>query len=96
MVLSVDENISVTQIRLQLLIPQYYYQQPVISQLISDRSLVVNITAAMLGENTEKQGCFDLELKGTIPQICSGLTYLQSLNIKIVGKGNAFGDGWHC
>jgi L-aspartate semialdehyde sulfurtransferase ferredoxin len=96
MVLSIDENICVTQIRVRLLIPQYYYQEPVISQLISAHSLVVNITAAMLGENTGKEGCFDLELKGTLPQISSGLTYLESLNLKIVGKANAFGDGWHC
>jgi L-aspartate semialdehyde sulfurtransferase ferredoxin len=96
MVVSVYENICVTQIRVRLLIPQYYRQEPVISQLISAYSLVVNITAAMLRENTSKEGCFDLELKGTPPQISSGLTYLESLNLKIVGKANTFGDGWHC
>lgn len=86
----------VTQIRLRVEIPPCYQQEPVIYRLIREHGLIVNITGAKLGKNMGLQGCFDLELTGTPPQICSGLTYLQSLNLKVVGKANPDGDGWHC
>lgn len=80
---------NLTQIRLRIYLPQCYQQEPVISRLISAYRLVVNITGA-------RQGCFDLELKGTPPQISHGLTYLESLNINIFGKANPDGDSWYC
>ena len=94
LVSSVYEKSQVTQIRLRIHIPKSYLQVPVISQLISTYGLVVNITKAMLQQNTNGQGCFDIELRGTVPQICSGLAYLESLNLRIVGKPNADGDSW--
>ncbi|MEH2148376.1 NIL domain-containing protein [Nostoc sp.] len=96
LVSSVYEKSQVTQIRLRIHIPKCYLQAPVISQLISTYGLVVNITKAMLQPNTNGQGCFDIELRGTVPQICSGLAYLESLNLRIVGKPNADGDSWFC
>ncbi|HAX78474.1 MAG TPA: hypothetical protein DCY88_22255 [Cyanobacteria bacterium UBA11372] len=87
---------SVNQIRLRVHIPLSYQQEPVFYRLISNYGLVVNITGAMLKENTTEQGYFDLELRGTPSQIGKGLSYLESLNIKIVGKPNAAGDSWHC
>ncbi|MBN3885389.1 MAG: NIL domain-containing protein [Nostoc sp.] len=96
LVSSVYEKSQVTQIRLRIHIPKSYLQVPVISQLISTYGLVVNITKAMLQQNTNGQGCFDIELRGTVPQICSGLAYLESLNLRIVGKPNADGDSWFC
>ncbi|MEH1799530.1 MAG: NIL domain-containing protein [Nostoc sp.] len=96
LVSSVYEKSQVTQIRLRIHIPKSYLQVPVISQLISTYGLVVNITKAMLQPNTNGQGCFDIELRGTVPQICSGLAYLESLNLRIVGKPNADGDSWFC
>ncbi|MDZ8138922.1 MAG: NIL domain-containing protein [Nostoc sp. DedQUE04] len=89
---SVSEKSQVTQIRLRIHIPKCYLQAPVISQLISTYGLVVNITKAVLQPNSE--GCFDIELRGTVPQISSGLAYLESLNLRIVGKPNADGDSW--
>ncbi|MFB2771195.1 NIL domain-containing protein [Pelatocladus sp. BLCC-F211] len=85
-----------TQIRLRLYIPQCYQNQPIISQLISKYGLVVNITGASLEKNAGKEGCFDVQLKGDISQISSGLSYLASLNLKIIGKPNADGDSWYC
>jgi hypothetical protein len=87
---------NLTKVRLRLHIPQCYQQEPVISRLISAHGLVVNITKAMLAENTDGHGCFDLELQGTPSQISSGMTYLESLNLTIKGKPNADGDGWYC
>ncbi|MGH8002941.1 MAG: NIL domain-containing protein [Brasilonema sp.] len=87
---------SITKIRLRLHIPGHYQQEPVISRLIAIHGLVVNITGAMLEKNTNGEGRFDLEIRGTLPQIGRGLAYLESLNLKIIGKPNADGDGWCC
>lgn len=46
----------------------------------------------MLQPNADAEGCFDIELRGTVPQISSDLAYLESLNLRIVGKLNADGD----
>ncbi|MEH1868865.1 MAG: NIL domain-containing protein [Nostoc sp.] len=96
LVSSVSNKSQVTQIRLRIYIPKCYLQAPVISQLISAYGLVVNITKAMLQPNTDEQGCFDIELRGTVPQISNGLAYLESLNLRIVGKPNADSDSWFC
>ena len=87
---------NLTKVRLRLYIPQCYQQEPVISRLISAHGLVVNITKAIVEEHTDRHGYFDLELQGTPPQISSGLTYLESLNLTIKGKPNADGDSWYC
>lgn len=91
---SVTKLSDTTQIRLQLHIPSFYHQEPILSRLISDHGLLLNITGARL-EATHHQGQFDLELRGTPQQIHRGLTYLQSLNVKIIGKSSAAGDSWH-
>ncbi|MCP6762396.1 MAG: NIL domain-containing protein [Fischerella sp. CENA71] len=87
---------STTQIRLRLYIPQCYQHKPIISQLISNYGLVVNITGASLEKNADNEGCFDVQIKGDTSQISSGLSYLASLNLKIIGKPNADGDSWYC
>ncbi|MBW4632487.1 MAG: NIL domain-containing protein [Iphinoe sp. HA4291-MV1] len=88
---------NTTKIRLRLYIPRHYSSEPVISRLIAIHGLVVNITGAMLGKHTNNgEGRFDLEIRGSLPQIARGLAYLESLNLKIVGKPNADGDNWSC
>lgn len=93
LVSSVSDKSNVTQIRLRIYIPQRYQQEPIISHLTSEHGLIVNITEAMLIPD-KAQGKFDLELRGTPSQICSGLNYLEALQLKILGKPNAYGDGW--
>lgn len=51
--------------RIQLRIPKDYHQEPVISRLVSDYGLTVNITAAILGANAVGDGWFDLELQAS-------------------------------
>jgi len=51
--------------RIRVRIPKDYHQEPVISHLVSDYGLTVNITAAILGANAVGDGWFDLEVKGT-------------------------------
>ncbi len=93
---SVAESHSYTNIRVRLHISEVYLHEPIISRLISEYGVVVNITGAMLGEKTNQKGYFDLEFRGNVSQIDYALSYLQSLNIKIIGKCNTAGDSWYC
>jgi L-aspartate semialdehyde sulfurtransferase ferredoxin len=96
MITLLNKNGSMTQLRVRLYIPRSYSQAPIISQIISRFNLTVNITRAELEKNTNRPGCFDLELRGSMSQIRDSLTYLESLNIKIIGKANTDGDSWYC
>ncbi|AFY72405.1 ABC-type metal ion transport system, ATPase component [Synechococcus sp. PCC 7502] len=72
-----------------------YHQEPVISRLISEFGLTVNITAAILGENTKDDGWFKLDLQGTQEQIHNALIYLNDLGLEIWdGKNNNIDEGW--
>ncbi|BAY24439.1 hypothetical protein NIES2100_42340 [Calothrix sp. NIES-2100] len=77
-----------TNKRIRLKIPKDYHQEPVISRLVSDYGLIVNITAAILGANAIGDGWFDLELQGTDAQIQSALNYLQDLSLQIWDETN--------
>ncbi|BAY30666.1 hypothetical protein NIES2107_25130 [Nostoc carneum NIES-2107] len=91
---SFSEKSLITKVRVCIYIPNSYLEEPVISRLISHHGLVVNIISAFLGSTTGGEGRFDLEIRGTLSQISSGLNYLESLNLKIVGKPNVDGDSW--
>ncbi|MGM3304831.1 NIL domain-containing protein [Anabaena sp. WFMT] len=77
-----NENILAIK-RIRVKITKYYHQEPVISRLVSDYSLTVNIKAAFLGKNAIGDGWFDLDLQGTEAQIQNGLAYLQELELEI-------------
>lgn len=72
-----------TQTRIRIRIPKEYHQEPVISKLISQHGLTVNITAALLSVNAREDGWFDLDLQGTVEQIRSALIYLNDLDLEI-------------
>lgn len=74
--------------RIRIRIPKDYHQEPVISRLVSDYGLTVNITAAILGANAVGDGWFDLDLHGTNEQIQNGLTYLKDLELEIWDETN--------
>ncbi|AKG24027.1 NIL domain-containing protein [Calothrix sp. 336/3] len=69
--------------RIRVRIPRDYHQEPVISRLVSDCGLTINITAAILGANAVGDGWFDLDLKGTNEQIAHGLQYLHDLKLEV-------------
>ncbi|MBD2387311.1 NIL domain-containing protein [Cylindrospermum sp. FACHB-282] len=77
-----DHN-TLTHKQIQVRIPNDYHQEPVISRLVSDYGLVVNITAALLAANAVGDGWFKLGLEGTETQIQNGLTYLQNLELQV-------------
>ncbi|MDM9379312.1 NIL domain-containing protein [Chlorogloeopsis sp. ULAP01] len=74
--------------RVRIRIPRDYHQEPVISRLVSDFGLTVNIAAAILGANAVGDGWFDLDLQGTKEQIQNGLTYFKDLKLETWDETN--------
>ena len=87
-----DPRPTVTRIRLR--IPKNYHQEPVISRLVSDYHLTVNIVSALLGANAQGDGWFDLELRGKASQIDSAIVYLSDLDLEILDQDGLNQDGW--
>ena len=75
-------------------IPKELHKQPVISGLISYCGITVNIAAAQLNGHMPQRGCFGLELRGTVFQIASALTYLNELNLEISHPFLTEEQGW--
>lgn len=78
-----EGDVRPTQTRVRIRVPKEYHQEPVISRLISEYGLMVNVNAALLGVNSADDGWFDLDLHGTASQIESALTYLNDLDVQI-------------
>lgn len=99
-VLQIAENSDLTEsdrptkARIRLRIPKEYTDEPVISQLVSNYGVTVNITAALLGANARDDGWFDLELQGTSQQIQSALTYLDEMKMEIWNESSAQENDW--
>lgn len=83
-----------TQTRIRLRIPKDLHEEPVISRLVSQHGVTVNITAALLGANGRDDGWFDLELRGRASQIQSALTYIDELDLEIWSQSTPEEDGW--
>lgn len=83
-----------THKRIRVRIPKEYNDEPVISRLVSHYGVTVNITAAFLGANARDDGWFDLDLRGTNPQIQSALTYLNEMDLEMWNESNQETDGW--
>lgn len=83
-----------TQAQIKVCIPKNYQQEPIISRLVSHHGLTVNITAALLGANARNDGWFDLELRGTVPQIQSALVYFNELDIETWHGSSPEEDDW--
>jgi len=80
--------------RIKIRIPKEFHEEPVISRLISQNGITVNIAAALLSTNARDDGWFDLELRGRASQIQSALTYLDELDLEIWGQSNSEEDDW--
>ncbi|PSB04527.1 NIL domain-containing protein [Merismopedia glauca] len=81
-----------TSKRIRLRIPRDYHQEPIISRLVLESGLNINIAAAILGGNGVGDGWFDLDLQGTVSQIQQGINYLNDLNLQLWQEGEL--DGW--
>ncbi|MDX2255121.1 MAG: NIL domain-containing protein [Pseudanabaenaceae cyanobacterium bins.39] len=67
---------------IKIRIPDDLHSEPVISQLISQYGVIVNIISASLGANAGS-GWFHLNIQGTISQIQSAIAYLNDRDIEI-------------
>ncbi len=76
-----DDQIIHKQIRLR--ISRNFHQEPIISRLVSDYGLTINITAAILGANAVGDGWFELDLQGFATQIDDAINYLQDIELEI-------------
>lgn len=83
-----------TQTRIKIRIPKNLSQEPVISRLISQHGVTVNILAALLSANARDDGWFELELRATDQNIQSALTYLNELDLEIWDQSASEEDGW--
>lgn len=88
------EGNRLTQTRIKIRIPKNFHQEPVISKLISQHGVTVNITAALLSANARDDGWFELELRGTEQQLLSSLIYLNELDLEIWDQSTSEEDGW--
>jgi hypothetical protein len=68
-------------IRLQ--IPQSLHQVPIISTLISEYKLIVNIRGAILDQKAIGGGWFDLLLEGEDVNIEQSVLYLKDIGVEI-------------
>ncbi len=82
-------NNTLTQKRIRVRIPKNYHREPVISRLVSDYGLTINIRAAILGPDAVGDGWFDLELEATATQIDHALKYLHDLELEIWDNNEA-------
>lgn len=71
------------QYSIRLEVPQQFHQEPMISRLVSDYQLVVNIQAAILGKNGVGGGWFDLTLEGECDRIEAALQFLKQSGLKL-------------
>ncbi|MBD2100698.1 NIL domain-containing protein [Leptolyngbya sp. FACHB-261] len=87
----IDQALAHTRVRVR--IPKTFREEPVISRLVSQYSLTVNIAGALLGPEARDDGWFDLELWGQPQQIQSGLSYLKQLKLQLWFDSGA-ADDW--
>ncbi len=77
-----------------LRIPKTYQREPIISRLVSDYHLTVNIEAAVLGEEAQGDGWFKLTLSGTEAQLQSATVYLSEHNLETWSDHDLDGEDW--
>lgn len=90
-------NNRLTKHHITLRVPHNYHQEPIVSNLVADHGLTVNITAALLGENAKQakqDGWFNLELVGADRQIQSALVYLEELDLEFWEKRSETEESW--
>lgn len=77
-------TISSSLVYLRIKISPQYHQQPLISKLVSDYRLIINITAALLTSSARDDGWFDLEVLGDVVQINQALAELHRIGIEVL------------
>jgi ABC-type methionine transport system ATPase subunit len=81
---SSNEDNHLTQAQIKLWIPKNYHREPILSHLISDHGITVNITGAPCSNNLRDDRWFLLELRGKAKQIRSALAYLDKNKLQML------------
>jgi hypothetical protein len=91
---SPSNQASTVHIRLRVYPSSVHSPTDILSELMSNYGVWCQFNPGVSRNNRSNQS-IDLELRGTIAQVCCGLRYLESLNLRIVSKASTSGDGWH-
>ena len=78
----ISEN-TLSEKRLRIKVPKSLHEVPIISNLITDYGLVVNIRGAILDQKATDGGWFDLLLKGDLNQVQQSVDYLKQIGVEI-------------
>ncbi len=79
-----SKSFKSTPVQSRIRVPRHYHRQPVISRLISRYGLTVNIKAASLAVDSDRDGWFDIELQGNPEQVINSLSYLQRCGVDLM------------
>ena len=79
--MGIENQIIRKQIRLR--VPRDFHQEPIISRLVSDYGLTINIKAAILGANGVGDGWFDIDLQGLATHMDGAVNYLRDIGLEI-------------
>lgn len=77
-------NNNTIRLKLKLGILKRYQRKPIISELVSNFGLTVNIVSAVLADNIYDDGLFELEIWGELQQVYSSLRYLEQLGLSLL------------
>jgi ABC-type methionine transport system ATPase subunit len=83
MAIDLTSNQSFSEKRIRIRVPKERHQEPIISTMVANYKLVINIAAAVLGANAHGDGWFDLRLKGTAENVQAAMAYLRDLGVDI-------------
>ncbi|MEH2335484.1 NIL domain-containing protein [Nostoc sp.] len=83
-----------TQTCIQIRIPKDLHEEPVISRLVSHYGVTIIIADAQVSTNVPQHSCFHLQLRGTVSQIESALTYLDELDLEVLHQSSPEENGW--
>jgi ABC-type methionine transport system ATPase subunit len=72
-----------TKKTLYIQVPTSLHEVPILSNLVSDYHLSINIQGAILDQKATSSGWFDLLLKGDASQIEQAIHYLKDIGVEI-------------
>lgn len=77
-------NHNTIRLKLKLGIFKRYQHKPIISELVSNFGLTVNIVSALLADDIYDDGLFELEIWGELEQVYLSLRYLEQLGLSLL------------
>jgi hypothetical protein len=78
-----------SNLQIDINIPQQLHQEPVLAKLIGDYNLIVNFQSAVLDRKATGGGWFNLSLDGDPQSITNAMNYLRNLGVEIFTHGSA-------